>query len=138
MKGQTPDNIPPGPRVTPGGFQAFEHRWALPEAFRFHQQIGRERVTTRIHELGTRCKDGLAALPKIKLRTPKSPALSAGLVCFEVEGMPPKAVVDKLRPRKIIASETPYAQSYARFSPSLLNTPEEVDRAVAEVKALVS
>jgi selenocysteine lyase/cysteine desulfurase len=135
MRGQPPDALPPGPRVTPGGFQAFEHRWALGEAFRFHQQIGKARVTARIHELGRRCKEGLAALPKVHLRTPKSEALSAGLVCFEVDGSTPKEVVDRLLARKIIASTTPYATSYARFSPGLLNTPEEIDRAVAAVAA---
>jgi len=134
MKGQPPDSLPPGPRTTPGGFQSFEHRWALPEAFAFHQQLGRARVTARIHELATRCKDGLAAIPAVKLRTPRAEALSAGLVCFEVAGKEPKAVVDYLATRKIVASTTPYAQSFARFSPSILNTPEEVDRAVAEVR----
>ena len=57
-----PTSLPPGPRVTPGGFQAFEHRWALAEAFSFHQRIGKPRVTARIHELATRCKQGLAAI----------------------------------------------------------------------------
>lgn len=136
MKGQPPDGLPPGPRTSPGGFHAFEHRWALAEAFRFHQQIGKARVTARVHELAARCKEGLAALPKVKLRTPKSAALSSGLVCFEVAGATPKEVVDRLRPHKIIASETPYATSYARFSPGLLNTPEEIDKAVAAVARL--
>jgi selenocysteine lyase/cysteine desulfurase len=128
--------IGPGPRTSPGGFQSFDHRWALPEAFRFHERLGRARVTARIHELATRCKDGLAKLPKVKLHTPRAEALSAGLVCFEVEGLPPKEVVKRLLARKIVASDTPYAPSYARLTPSLLNTPEEVDRTVAEVAAL--
>jgi len=136
MRGQPPDGLPPGPRTTPGGFQSFDHRWALPVAFRFHQQIGRARVTARIHELAKRCKEGLAAIPSVKLHTPASAALSAALVCFEVAGKPPKAVVDYLGARKIVASQTPYATSYARLSPSLLNSPEEIDRAVAEIKAL--
>lgn len=136
MKGQTPDGIPPGPRTSPGGFQAYDHRWALPEAFRFHQRIGRARVTARIHELAARCKDGLASLPKVKLHTPTAQALSSGLVCFEVEGLSPEAVVKRLLAKKIIASETPYAPSYARLTPSLLNTPEEVERTIAAIAAL--
>jgi len=135
MRGEPPDALPPGPRTTPGGFQSFEHRWSLPEAFAFHQQLGRARVTARIHELARHCKEGLAAIPSVKLHTPRADALSAGLVCFEVAGKTPKAVVDHLATRKIVASTTPYATSFARFSPSLLNTPEEVDRAVAEVRA---
>jgi selenocysteine lyase/cysteine desulfurase len=136
MRGEPPDSLPPGPRTSPGGFHAFDHRWALTEAFRFHERLGRARVTARIHELGARCKDGLAKLPKVKLHTPRAEALSAGLVCFEVEGLTPKDVVTRLLAKKIVASETPYAPSYARFTPSLLNTPEDVDKAVAAVAAL--
>jgi isopenicillin-N epimerase len=136
MEGKTPDFLPPGPRTSPGGFHAFEHRWALAEAFRFHMKIGKPRVTARIHELATRCKQGLATIPKVKVHTPVAPALSSGITCFEVEGLPPKTVVERLFERKIIASDSPYATSYARFTPGLLNTPEEVDRAVAEVRAL--
>jgi len=109
---------------------------ALPEAFRLHERIGRARVTARIHELAARCKDGLAKLPRVKLRTPRAQALSAGLVCFEVAGLAPEEVVKRLLARKIVASDTPYAPSYARLTPSLLNTPEEVDRTVAEIAAL--
>jgi selenocysteine lyase/cysteine desulfurase len=136
MHGKAPDGVPPGPRMSPGGFQSFDHRWALPAAFQFHERIGRARVTARLHELATRCKEGLAKLPKVKLHTPRAEALSAALVCFEVEGLAPKEVVSRLLARKIVASDTPYAPSYARLTPSLLNTPEEVDRAVAEIAAL--
>ena len=40
----------PGAFATPGGFHSFDHRWALAEAFRFHLQIGKRRVTARIQE----------------------------------------------------------------------------------------
>ena len=136
MKGESPEDLPPGPRTSPGGFQTFDYRWALPEAFKFHERIGRARVTARIHELATRCKEQLAKLPKVKLYTPRSETLSAGLVCFDVEGMKPEEVVKRLAAKKIIASDTPYAPSYARLTPSLLNSPEEVDRTVAEIAAL--
>jgi hypothetical protein len=32
------DQLSPAAWMTPGGFHAFEHRWALTEAFRFHMQ----------------------------------------------------------------------------------------------------
>ena len=53
--------------------------------------------------------------------------LSAGLICFDVNGMQPKAVVKRLLQHKIVASTTPYGISYARLAPSLVNTPKEVD-----------
>ena len=135
MKGETPAG-PPGPMATPGGFHSFEHRWALGEAFEFHQRIGRARITARIHELATQCKRGLTRLPHVKVHTPISPRLSAALVCFEVRGKSAEEVVKHLHARKIIASVTPYATKYARLSPGILNTPEEIDRVVGEIRGL--
>lgn len=136
MHDKQPTGVGPGLLATPGGFHSFEHRWALAEAFKFHMKLGRARVAARIHELATHCKQGLAAIPKVKLRTPMSPELSAGITCFEIDGMHPEAIVERLREHKIIASDSPYAVSYARLTPGLLNTPDEVDRAVAAVKAI--
>jgi len=59
IDGDVPPADPPGPAMTPGGFQAYEHRWALPAAFAFHERIGRARVTARIHALAGRLKAGL-------------------------------------------------------------------------------
>jgi isopenicillin-N epimerase len=136
MKGQLPSG-PLATQCTPGGFHSFEHRWALSEAFAFHERIGRKRITARIHELARQCKEGLAKVEHVKLHTPLSDALSAGLVCFEVKGMPADEVVKRLHARKIIASVTPYATAYARLSPGILNSPEEMDAVLREVRALV-
>jgi hypothetical protein len=45
-------------------------------------------------------------------------------------------VVDALRQRRIIASTTPYATSYARLTPGLLNFPEEIEPALRAIRAL--
>jgi selenocysteine lyase/cysteine desulfurase len=132
--------VEPGPTqgawMSPGGFHAYEHMWALPAAFAFHREIGRARIAARIHELNSRIKDGLAGMRHVTLHTPRDPGLSSGLVAFEVAGLTPDAVVKRLRERSIIASTSPYLQSFARLAASLVNTPEEVDRAVAAVGAL--
>lgn len=125
-----------GGLMTPGGFHSFEHRWALREAFEFHQRIGKARVAGRIHTLNRQMKEGLARMPHVALYTPMAEELSAGLVCFDVRGMSPAQVVGRLRERGIIASRTPYAPSYARVTPGLINTPEEVDAALAAVRAM--
>jgi isopenicillin-N epimerase len=136
------DRPPRGPnaasRVTPGGFLPYEHQWAMGAAFRMHQQIGRARIAGRIRELNDRCKAGLAAMPGVKLHTPRDPALSAGICCFEVQGLSPDAVVKGLLERRIIASTSPYKVSYARLSAGIFNTPEEVDRALAAVRSLAT
>jgi isopenicillin-N epimerase len=125
-----------GGQMTPGGFHSFEHRWALAEAFRFHQSIGKQRVEQRIHALNRRLKAGLARMSHVTLKTPRSDTLSAGLVCFEVDRLSPSAVVSALRRRNIIATVTPYTPAYVRLAPGLLNTPAEVDRALAAMKTL--
>src|SRR2546422_489915 len=136
VKAIPPEDIPPAALMTPGGFHSFEHRWALGEAFRFHQRIGKPRIAERIHLLNRQLKEGLAKMSHIKLHTPLADNLSAGIVCFEVDGTTPEEVVTRLRERRIIASVTPYATRYARLAPSLLTSPEEIDTALREVRAL--
>ncbi len=129
-------NAPFGPAMTPGGFHSFEHRWALNAAFHFHLAIGKSRVAERIHALNRQLKEGLVKLPHVNLHTPVADDLSAGIVCFEVDGLSPNDVVERLRERKIIASVTPYATQYVRLAPSLLTMPEDVEQTLSEVAKL--
>jgi len=122
--------------MTPGGFHSFEHRWALPAAFEFHKQMGRSRVAERIHALNNQAKEGLAKMPNVRLYTPRGSKLSAGLVCFDVNGMRPGIVVQRLLAKKVIASSSPYATSYARLAPSLLNTAEEIETVLGYIRGL--
>ncbi len=135
------ENKPPAPPTkaawfTPGGFHAFEHEWAVADAFAFHAAIGRPRIAARIHELNGRIKEGLAAMSHVKLYTPRADELSAGLVAFDVNGLEPEAVFDKLLAKKIIASTSPYARTVARLAAGIMNTPEEVDTVLAAVHGL--
>jgi len=114
--------------MTPGGFHSFEHRWALGAAFEFHLTLGKERVQSRIHELNRQCKEGLAGMKHVTLHTPLAPELSSGIITFDVAGMKPDDVVKRLHEKRIVASTTPYATSYARLAPGLFNSPEEVER----------
>jgi isopenicillin-N epimerase len=132
--------LPPGPTsagmMTPGGFHSFEHRWALDTAFALHERIGQKRIDARIHELNRQCKEGLQAMKHVVLHTPRSDEASAGIITFDVAGMTPEQVVKRLEAKRIVASTTPYATSYARLAPSLLNTPDDVDAALRAVREL--
>jgi selenocysteine lyase/cysteine desulfurase len=128
--------VTPGSYHTPGGFHSFEHRWALGEAFRFHLDLGKARVQERIHGLNTRAKEALAEMPHVRLYTPMSPSLSAGIICFNVDGHAPGEVVAHLHERGITGSTSPYPVSYARIAPSLINDEGEVDRTVAAIAEL--
>lgn len=127
----------PGPAFTPGGYHSFEHRWAARQAFDFHARIGRDRIAARITEQATQLKEGLANIDGVRLVTPTSPAVSAGIVCCELSGMDAFAATARLRAEhRITASVTPYAQRYLRFGPSIVTTPEQIDKTIRAVRAI--
>jgi len=141
IHGNPPASGVPGlPRAlatTPGGFHSFEYRWALREAFEFRREIGRVRTAARTHELATHLKAGLREIRGVRLVTPDSTALSAGLVCFNVDNRDPADIVERLYSRgRIVASVTPYASRYVRFGPSILNSVNDVDLALRAIQTV--
>lgn len=127
-----------GRRMTPGGFHTYEHRWAVGTAVDMHLAIGKARVESRIHALNTRMKTGLAEIKGLTLHTPMDASLSSGIVCFELPDRKPDAIIQELASRRIIATTTPYAVSYARVTPGLLNDEAEVDATIKAISALAT
>jgi selenocysteine lyase/cysteine desulfurase len=136
--GSEPAGPNTGSRMTPGGYKAFEHQWALTQAFRFHQSIGKARVAQRTHELARQLKEELARMSHVALHTPHSDRLSAGIVSFDVQGLSPSAAVTRLRERRIIASVAPYAVPHVRLTPCLVNAPREVEAVLQEIRGLAA
>jgi selenocysteine lyase/cysteine desulfurase len=122
--------------VSPGGFKAYEHQWAMAEAFEFHRAIGRKRIAERIVALNSQCKEGLAGIPKVKVLTPRDPKLSAGIICFQIEGQTTDETVHRLLGHKVIGSSSPYKVSYPRLAPSLVNDETQVEAALRAVRAI--
>jgi selenocysteine lyase/cysteine desulfurase len=108
----------------------------MAEAFEFHEAIGRKRIADRIAALNTQCKEGLAKIPGVKVLTPRDPALSAGIIAFEVEGKTAAQTVQALHARKIVASTSPYKLTKARLAPSLVNDEGEVEAALRAVREI--
>jgi selenocysteine lyase/cysteine desulfurase len=124
--------------VSPGGFCAYEHLFAVDAAFALHEQLGRERVAARVAELNGRFRAELAQMKNVTLHTPVAAPLAAGIVCFEVAGATPEQVVAKLKARRIVASTSPYAVSYARVAAGIMVSPEEVERTIREIRAIAA
>jgi isopenicillin-N epimerase len=136
IAGADPSGPTDASRMQPGGFKAFEHMWALAEAFQFHQEIGKQKVEERTHALATQLKEGLAAMDHVTLYTPMSTDLSSGIVCFDIAGRAPAAVIQSLRERKVVGTTTPYAPTYARLTPSIRNTPDEIEATLRAIRDL--
>jgi selenocysteine lyase/cysteine desulfurase len=132
IEGRAPTQTPPGPAMTPGGFHAFEHRWALAEAVAFHEAVGPTRVAARTHDLTQELRDELSRIPRVRVRTPRD---AAGLVCCELP-VPADVAVDRLAADGVVASVTPYATRYLRFGPSIVNDDRDLERAIEAVRVL--
>jgi len=118
--------------MTPGGYHAFEHRWAAGEAFKLHLQLGKADVERRIHQLNSLLKERLAEHRKVQLVTPRSERYSAGFTFFRIEGRDPDAVAAHLTANKVMCDAV-YRDvgPVIRLAPSLLNDEQQIDRAVA-------
>jgi isopenicillin-N epimerase len=137
-RGEAPPSPTQADWVSPGGFHAYEHHWALEAAIRFHRSLGRAPVAGRVRELNGRFRAALGEMKKVRLHTPKADALSAGIVCFEVDGLTPQQVVERLRARRIVASTSPYAVTYARVSAGIMVQTDEIERAIREIAAIAA
>lgn len=104
--------------------------------FEFHLGLGKARVAARTHALCHQLKEGLVKLRNVRLITPMSEALSAGIVSFDVKGLRAGQATAALRERRIYASVSPYAVPHVRVTPSIRNSPEELDRVLAAVRRL--
>ncbi|MBJ2349119.1 MULTISPECIES: pyoverdine-tailoring periplasmic protein PvdN [Pseudomonas] len=118
--------------MTPGGYHAFEHRWAADEAFKLHLQLGKAEVQARIHALNSYLKKHLLALPQIELVTPLSPELSAGFTFFRVKDRKSDEIAAYLMHNRVVADAVHRdAGPVVRTAPGLLNTEAEIDRFTA-------
>ncbi|HMJ70111.1 MAG TPA: aminotransferase class V-fold PLP-dependent enzyme [Cyclobacteriaceae bacterium] len=123
--------------LTPGGFHSFEHRWSLNVAFEWMMTLGKDKVEKRTHELSVRLKNGLKSIPHVKVHTPLSNDLSAGINCFDVDGMKPEDVMKKLvDEHHILASTAPYKVTCVRLTPSIVNSEEEVDKCIKAIEGI--
>ncbi|NWD27659.1 aminotransferase class V-fold PLP-dependent enzyme [Pseudomonas yamanorum] len=115
--------------MTPGGYHAFEHRWAADEAFKLHLQLGKAQVQARIHQLNDELKSQLLAHSQIELVTPRSPELSAGFTFFRVKGQDSGEVAaHMMKNRVVIDAVDRDVGPVVRTSPGLLNTSTEIQR----------
>ncbi|UZE30898.1 pyoverdine-tailoring periplasmic protein PvdN [Pseudomonas asplenii] len=115
--------------MSPGGYHAFEHRWALDQAFELHLELGKADVQARIQALNSEFKQRLQADSRIELVTPMSPELSAGFSFFRVKGQDSDQVAARLLKNKVVVDAVDRdVGPVVRTAPGLLNSEAELDR----------
>lgn len=78
----------------------------------------------------------MAKVKHVRVRTPMSESLSAGFTCFAVAGLKPAEVVKRLEEKRIITTVSHYVTRYVRAAPGLLNSHEDVDALLRELRAM--
>jgi selenocysteine lyase/cysteine desulfurase len=108
----------------------------LGAALRFQEQVGQANIEARVRQLGTQLREGLAAIPAVRLWTPRGPGLSAGLTSFTVGQVPMHNVARAVRERTgIYLLPMPAGDLNAvRASTHFYNTPAEVEKLLAAVR----
>lgn len=88
--------------------------------------------------LSARAKDGLAAIPRVHLKTNREPELSGGVIKFRYRNRPTQQAYNELWTRHRLAiAITPAGDAEGlRISPQIYNSFDEIDRAVAAVREL--
>jgi selenocysteine lyase/cysteine desulfurase len=128
----------PGSNNSPGGLGAYEHAWAVDTAFEWLLDVGKDNIEQLTIGLATRLKDGLAQLKDVRVVTPRSHALSSGIVCCVVPDAAGAKV--KLRQKGVWAMTSMDAdkQPYLRFSPSIANTTKQIDKALGIIDKVIN
>ncbi|MFG2878982.1 aminotransferase class V-fold PLP-dependent enzyme [Streptomyces sp. NPDC048337] len=117
--------------MSPGGFQAFENRFAVADAVAFHQSLGRDRVSTRIAELNSSLRLQVHSLPDLELVSPLEQSVASQLVCFRHRDLPAREVLRFLAERKVYGTITPEMHDpAARLCAGLMNGPEHITAAI--------
>lgn len=125
-----PPKDDPARVASPGGFPAFEHRWAIQRSIEFMEAIRMERISDRIHSHLLRLHECIRGQPGVTCLTPAEPRLSAGLLCFHVHGVPAGDVVEALLNVGMIAGQTPYPDSCVRLAASIVHSDDAISRAI--------
>jgi isopenicillin-N epimerase len=106
------------------------------DSIELHRAIGRDRIAARIQSLNATFRGEVAKIAGVTLHTPRDPAISAGMSCFEIRGLTAEETTTRLAAKRIRTSPSPYKVAYARVSAGIANRPEDIDVALREISAL--
>lgn len=117
---------------------------AVPTAIGVQRQIGIANKRARLRYLADHWQSRLARIPRVRLLTPSSPERSMGFAAFAIDGMPSKAVADRLRERHRVNVQSKAERPYKPFPEAVRVTPQpyttlrELDRFLESVISLAT
>jgi selenocysteine lyase/cysteine desulfurase len=123
-----------GYRLTQRGTGSMSLLMGLDAALDFHNAIGAERVQTRIKYLGDYLRDGLRKIPRVRIYTSADSSMCSGITVYSVDGITGHDLQTEMWTR---AHLRPRANGPGvRHCTHIFNSPQEIDKALAVVRAL--
>jgi isopenicillin-N epimerase len=109
-------------------------------AVKWQDEIGRAAIERRVRQLATRLTSELAKIDGVTLRTSADPARSAAIIVFKPGMLDAHKVVSTLyeKERVVCAFTGGVDRPGVRFSPHFYNTMDEIDRAMAAVRKIMT
>jgi len=101
----------------------------------FHNRIGPDRVYARLMALANRLRDGLKQIPQVRITSPQHPELISPTTIWALQGYTGPQLMDELWNRAKIRCRS--MGEGVRQGCAIYNSPEEVDRTLATVRALI-
>lgn len=120
-------------------YKYFAPRWqALDTALNFQEQIGRERVETRLRELTIYAKLRLQQLPKIEILTPSHPAMWGPVMSFRVAADPNELAAKLAREYNVIVGAVRRTERLTALRTSLhiYNSHDDIERLLQALQRL--
>lgn len=109
---------------------------AFEDILDFHTAIGGARIEARARALGEYLRDGLSAIPTVRIYTPMDAAMSCGTTTAGIEGMPGARIREYLRQK--YDAYVPSGSDRIRISTHYFNTFEQADRVLSAYRELAS
>ena len=113
-------------------------RAGLRAAIRFIRDVGMPEIETRNGHLAAQAKTMLGDLPGVTVLSPLDPAVSTGLVTFQIGGVANSDAVAALWERWRLAARSVAELGAVRLSLHFFNTESEVEQLVDAVRTLAS
>ena len=119
------------------GFRNYVGIVGLESSAKYLLNFGMENIRKKNQYLSNLFREELAKIPKIILYGPEDPSQRTSIVSFNIEGLDPQKIVDKLEQKNIIlAVRETLETKIIRVSPHFFNTDLEILQVIDEIKKL--
>lgn len=125
-----------GFRFTQRGTGNFPVLKGLEASLDFHNGIGPQKVYDRIKFLGSRLRNGLRKISKVKIYSPEDEAMCAGITVYNIQGMTGSQLQEEFWTRGRMRPRASGPEFGVRHCTHIFNSEAEIDKALEIVTTL--